>query len=240
MDDRKEKDLRQKGGCMDFINTRIFIFDVNGVLIDSNEANAKAMAMAFSDDPLVQERIINYYLTLTGIDRGGKIRAIQEHIIGRSFQKDEFELRWEEFKKLSKRTMLESPLGEGAKEVLAQLKKEGCTLVALSNTPLAELNEILKGQGLDLYFDIIRGGGNWSKAESLKRLLEEYGFQPRNCCFLGDGKGDLNAARAAGVPFKAIDPGTGEFEHEAGIDGPYRNLADWGRQQGLLAQPVYS
>ncbi len=47
---------------------------------------------------------------------------------------------------------------------------------------------------------------------------------------MGDGKGDLAAARSAGVPFVAIDPGTGEFDGEEGFDGPYKNLADWGQR----------
>ena len=40
-------------------------------------------------------------------------------------------------------------------------------------------------------------------------------------------KGDLAAARYAGVPFVGIDPGTGEFNGEDGFDGPYKSLADW-------------
>ena len=59
----------------------VCIFDVNGVLIDSNLANARAMAQAFTDDPILQERIAQLYLTLTGIDRGTKIRKIQEQMI---------------------------------------------------------------------------------------------------------------------------------------------------------------
>ncbi|MBN2427297.1 MAG: HAD family hydrolase [Deltaproteobacteria bacterium] len=219
---------------MDFDNNTIFIFDVNGVLIDSNEANARAMAAVFTDDPQLQERISKYYLTLSGIDRGAKIRDIQEHLIGRPFTENEFELRWEGFKKLSKKTMLGAPLGQGAKEVLGKLRDAGCTLVALSNTPSDELGDILAGHGLDQYFDVIRGGGNWPKAESLLRLLEEFQFKPEDCFFLADGKGDLKAARAAGVPFGGIDPGTGEFDQESGIGGPYRNLAEWGRETGLL------
>lgn len=39
----------------------VCIFDVNGVLIDSNLANARAMAQAFADDPMVQERIAQKY-----------------------------------------------------------------------------------------------------------------------------------------------------------------------------------
>ena len=47
---------------------RVCIFDVNGVLIDSKPANAKAMTQAFTDDLQVQERIVQLYLTLAGID----------------------------------------------------------------------------------------------------------------------------------------------------------------------------
>jgi phosphoglycolate phosphatase-like HAD superfamily hydrolase len=216
---------------MELSDTTVFIFDVNGVLIESNSANAEAMGKAFTEDSLLQRRVAEQYLQLTGIDRGSKIRNIQENLIRRPFTGNEFDQRWERFKKLSRETMLKAPLGVGTKEVLAELGKKGSTRVALSNTPPEELGVILKGHGLDKYLEIIRGGGNWPKSESLIRLLEEFQFRPENCFFMADGMGDLLASMAAGVPFGAIDPGTGEFDGESGFEGPFRNLAEWGRKE---------
>ncbi|PLX53783.1 MAG: hypothetical protein C0611_03400, partial [Desulfobacteraceae bacterium] len=99
------------------------------------------------------------------------------------------------------------------------------------NTPLVELNEILRVQKLDLLLDIIRGGGDWPKTESLARLLGEFQLDPATCVFIGDGKGDLSAARYTKVPFVAIDPDTGEFKGEDGFDGPYKNLSEWGKKR---------
>ena len=214
---------------MDLSTITVCIFDVNGVLIESNLANARAMAEAFTDDRAVQERIATVYLTLTGIDRGTKIRIIQERVIGRSFQNNEFELRWERFKSLAHQSMREAPLIRGCREVLAELGKRKVRRVALSNTPIAELREILAAHSLDPLLDIIRGGGDWPKADSLLRLLQEFHFEPHTCLFLGDGKGDLAAARKAGVAFVAIDPGTEEFQGESGFEGRYGDLAEWGQ-----------
>jgi phosphoglycolate phosphatase-like HAD superfamily hydrolase len=210
------------------------IFDVNGVLIDSNLANARAMGMAFSDDPLTQQKIARFYLTLTGIDRGEKIRRVQNQIIQRPFGEKEFELRWEILKTLTKHSMGTAPLVRGCKSILKVLARLDVTRVALSNTPLNELYHILAAQKLEPLLDIIRGGGNWPKIESLKHLLDEFEFNPKTCLFIGDGKGDLWAARSAGVSFVAIDPNTGEFHKEHGFDGPYENLAAWGQQAGLI------
>jgi phosphoglycolate phosphatase-like HAD superfamily hydrolase len=206
----------------------VCIFDVNGVLIDSNLANARAMAQAFTDDPVLQEPIAQKYLALTGIDRGTKIRTIQEQVIGRPFKEKEFEQRWEMVKILANACMRQAPLIPGCKEVLVELG--GCQIsrVALSNTPVAELRDVLASHGLESLLDLIRGGGDWPKAESLARLLQEYHFEPERCLFFGDGKGDLAAAKQAGVAFVAIDPGTGEFAGEEGFRGPYRDLAEWG------------
>jgi phosphoglycolate phosphatase-like HAD superfamily hydrolase len=213
---------------MNLKKIEIFIFDVNGVLLDSNLANARAMAEAFTDDPVVQGRVASVYLTLAGIDRGTKIRTIQEQVIKRPFTESEFELRWERFKALGTNAMHRAPLLPGCKEVLVDLGRRGLTRVALSNTPVVELRDILASHTLEPLLDVIRGGGDWPKAESLARLLEEYRFQPHRCLFFGDGKGDLAAARLAGVAFVAIDPGTGEFTGEEGFEGPYRDLAQWG------------
>lgn len=206
----------------------VCIFDVNGVLIDSNLANARAMAQAFTDDPGIQERISRMYLQMTGINRGEKIRTIQAQIFGRPFDAGEFEVRWEGFKKLAHRAMGTAPLTPGTMEVLKELGNRHVRRVALSNTPLAELEEILSVHGLRESLDIVRGGGNWPKSQSLISLLDEFHLDPRECLFLGDGKGDLDAAQSAGVRFVAIDRGTGEFSGQHGFDGPYRNLEQWG------------
>jgi phosphoglycolate phosphatase-like HAD superfamily hydrolase len=219
---------------MDLSKLSVCIFDVNGVLIDSNLANARAMGEAFSDDTLTQQKIAAFYLTLPVIDRGEKIRRVQDRIIQRPFSENEFDIIWEKLKMLTKQAMGTAHLVPGCKSILNTMAERRITRVALSNTPLNELNNILTVQTLDTFLDIVRGGGNWPKIESLKRLLEEFEFNRNTCLFIGDGKGDLWAARAAGVRFVAIDPNTGEFNEEHGFDGPYENLAVWGRKIGLI------
>jgi phosphoglycolate phosphatase-like HAD superfamily hydrolase len=215
---------------MDLSLIKVFIFDVNGVLIDSNLANARAMAQGFTDDAIVQQRIVQLYLKLTGIDRGNKIRIIQDQIIGSPFKEKEFELRWERFKVLGRQSMLKAPLTEGCDEVLRAIGKPEITRAALSNTPLAELQETIRAHHLESLLDVIRGGGDWPKSESLVRLLDEFDFTPDKCLFFGDGKGDLVAARHAGVDFVAIDSGTGQFDTEEGFSVPHQSLAHWGRE----------
>ena len=181
---------------MDLSIFTVCIFDVNGVLIDSNLANARAMGQAFTDDPLVQDRIATFYLTLTGIDRGEKIRRVQAQVIRRPFGENEFELRWEGLKALTKKAMSTAPITEHCRQILKALAQRGITRVALSNTPLNELRHILVGKTLEPLLHIIRGGGNWPKTDSLKRVLDEFEVRPETCLFIGDGKGDLWAARA--------------------------------------------
>ena len=215
------------GFCMDLATTRVCIFDVNGVLIDSNVANARAMGCAFSEDPAVRERIAVLYLQLTGIDRGTKIRILQERVIGKPLEEGEFDLRWARFTEFGRSAMRDAPLPPGVKDVLKELGRRKILRAALSNTPPALLQEILATHGLDSLLDVVRGGGDWPKTESLARMLSEFRLKPGECLFFGDGKGDLAAARYSGVPFAAIDPGTGEFRGESGFDGPYQNLAQW-------------
>jgi phosphoglycolate phosphatase-like HAD superfamily hydrolase len=210
------------------------IFDVNGVLIDSNSVNARAMAEAFTDETGLRKHIAELYLKLTGIDRGTKIRRIQDDLICRPFHEGEFELRWKRFKNLSGAGMLKARLMPGCKEVLDALGKRNITRIALSNTPLKELQNCLSAHGLENRLEIIRGGGDWPKSESLRCLLEEFHFDPGRCLFIGDGRGDLTAARRAGILFVAIDPGTDEFAGESGFDGPYTDPGHWGRVISLL------
>lgn len=219
---------------MELCNIRVCIFDVNGVLIDSNPANALAMAKAFTDDAVLQDRIVHLYFQLTGIDRGTKIRMIQKRIIGGPFREGEFELRWEKVKGLVRESMGNAPLLPGTREVLGELGKRKINRVALSNTPRVELEAILAAQNLDALLELIRGGGDWPKSESLGRLLREFQIDREKAIFFGDGKGDLEAAREAGILFVAIDPGRGEFVDQEGFEGPYANLGDWGKEVGII------
>ena len=215
---------------MDIASKRVFIFDINGVLILSNVGNAWGMAEAFTDDPELRERIVELYWQMGGIDRGSKIRMVQDKIIGRPFRKGEFELRWQRFREFSSRSLMTAPLGRGCLEVLGCLGELGKVRAALSNTPLAQLEDVLNKRGLGKYFDLIRGGGDWPKSESLARLLEEQGFQAEECLFLADGRGDLEAARLSGVSFVGINEVAEEFGSREGVSAIYPDLGAWGEE----------
>ncbi|MDD2390074.1 MAG: HAD hydrolase-like protein [Desulfobacterales bacterium] len=215
---------------MNFTEFDVYIFDVNGVLINSNLANAGAMAKAFTEDVTLQLQISDLYLKLTGIDRGSKIRRIQHELIQRPFGDGEFEIRWNRFRQLSGEAMLTVPQTAGCRQLLDELGRCHRTRVALSNTPIEELGKCLSAHGLDNRLDIVRGGGDWSKTESLVRLMDEFHFASLKCVLIGDGKGDLNAARHSNIPFVGIDPDTGEFDGETGFYGPYKSLTQWAKE----------
>lgn len=210
---------------MDLTGFDFFIFDVNGVLINSNLANASAMAEAFTDDPNARQLICEAYLHLTGIDRGSKIRRIQQKVIRRPFKAGEFELRWNRFRQLSADAMLNVVRAPACATLLDELGKRGKTRVALSNTPLEELRRCLAVHDIGHRLDIVRGGGDWSKTESLACLMDEFHPVSSRCLMIGDGRGDLAAARHSGIAFAAIDPDTGEFDGETGFYGPYNSLS---------------
>ena len=147
--------------------------------------------------------------------------------MGRPFETGEFEHRWERFRQLSGKAMLNVPRTPTCIELLDVLGSRNATRVALSNTPIEELQRSLAAHDLADRLDIIRGGGDWVKAESLERLMSDYGFEPDDCLLIGDGMGDLNAARRSSISFVAIDPDTGEFDGESGFFGPYASLSRW-------------
>ena len=127
-------------------------------------------------------------------------------------------MRWERFTELGLPAMRDAPLLPGAKGVLEELGNRKVGRAALSNTPPAALRETLASHGLDSLLDIVRGGGDWPKSESLARLLAEFRLDPGRCLFIGDGGRETwRRPRGSGVPFVAIDPGTGEFTLEEGF-----------------------
>lgn len=125
--------------------------------------------------------------------------------------------------------MFENAPYPGVREMLEELKNEGCTLYVASSKPEWMCIEILKHFDLDKYFEQICGAtmdtSRTNKEAVIAYLLELNGHQDR-MIMVGDTKFDVIGAKSHGIPAIGVNWGYGTVEEmqEAGAAGIACNM----------------
>lgn len=173
----------------------VFIFDCDGVLMDSNgikeEAFASVTIKYFGDEAAAEIRA--YHRKNGGLSRQRKF----EHIMSNFQPNVETSIASlsEEFERESSELILKCPLAENLEELLTELKTLQATLIVLSGTPEQPLKTALKRRNLSHYFDLILGSPTL-KPDHLKALCDQQIIDRSTpFVFVGDSQTDLDAAK---------------------------------------------
>jgi phosphoglycolate phosphatase-like HAD superfamily hydrolase len=177
-------------------------FDVDGVLIDSLALKGEAFAQAFSERPDKHDEIVAFHLDHGGVTRSEKLALIFRSVFGREPTPTELNARIAVFATTVVDAIIAAPEIRGASQALAQWATR-VPLHAVSATPTEELEWVFEQRGLTAFFTSLHG---WPprKAEAVKALVDEYGYEPDQCVLVGDSWEDLDAARLAGVRFVQV------------------------------------
>ena len=182
----------------------VYIFDFDGVLVDSVEIKTKAFATLFNRyGQDVVRKVVAHHLQNTGINRFEKIRYYHKHYIGKPLPEDEIGAEAEEFSRLVIRNVIDAPEIPGATRFLDSCYgNKGCYVN--SATPETELQEIIIGRGWEHYFRGIYGSPV-SKEENLLRLFNEHNVIADSCVYFGDSFSDITAANSARMFFIGVN-----------------------------------
>lgn len=92
----------------------------------------------------------------------------------------------------------------GTLTVLSGLKAAGWRLIVCTNKPEAPSRRILSALELAPLFEAVAGGDSYGYRKPdprhLLTLLDQIGGAPESAVMFGDGRADVAAARAAGIP----------------------------------------
>lgn len=201
------------------------LLDVDGTLVDSNDAHARAWARALAEDrvdvPLeaIRRRIgmgsDKLLPAISGIDadsaRGKKLSRRREEI----FQEEEMPV------------LRAFP---GVRELLIRMRSDGLRLAVASSAKENELNELLRRCGAD---DLIEARTSSDDVETSKpapdilhAALERLGLQADEVLLLGDTPYDVEAARRAGLGVVAVRCGGWGDEDLSGAEAVYDGPRD--------------
>ncbi len=185
------------------MNYQAFLFDFDGVLVDSVEVKTESFAKLFESYGLdIQNNVVEYHRKNGGVTRREKFKYYYKHFLNRSLTERELEKLCNNFSSLVINKVVAAPEIPGATDLLKKRHREvKCFIV--SATPDDEIKLIVQKRKIDKYFVEILGSSH-SKKENIDYLLKKYNLLSEKCLFFGDTESDYKAAIACKVPFIGI------------------------------------
>ena len=182
------------------------LFDVDGTLVDSNDAHASAWVRAFAEhgitvDPVSVRRSIGMGgdKLMPAVSDLQEDSPLGEKIAARrgAIFKTEFLPELEAF--------------PGARDLVAAIKQRGYTAVAASSAAKEELAPLLKIAGADGLMDAETSSDDADQSKPAPDIvhaaLQRAKAAPHEAIMIGDTPYDIEAARRAGVPAIAFRSG---------------------------------
>lgn len=208
--------------------TRLFhgvILDIDGTLVDSNDAHAQAWVEAFASEGVkVTFEAVRRLIGMGGDKLAPEVSGISE---SSPHGKKISEKRKEIFKSRYLPTLKAFP---NAQELLVRMKEDGKRLVVASSAKKEELQELLRLCGAD---ELIEGKTSSDDADNSKpdpdivqAALDNLVMPAAQVVMLGDTPYDIEAAKKAGVGMIAFRCGGWRDSDLDGALAIYQDPAD--------------
>jgi len=188
---------------------QVFIFDLDGTLIDSKLDLALAVNATrekFGRGPLGHEQIFGYI----GDGAPMLVRRALDHTEDDALVAEALKY----FLGYYREHMLDNTvLYPGVREGIEQLGADGRVLTVLTNKPERFSKLILEGLGVAARFRLVYGGNTFERKKpdpiGVEAILRETGAAKEQALVVGDSEIDVQTARNAGVPVVGVSYGLG-------------------------------
>ena len=172
---------------------KTWIFDCDGVILDSNNLKTEAfyeVALAYGKDNA--EKFIQYHKKNGGISRYEKFNYFFKSILRKPDYHDEIDVALALYGKLVKEKLLASEETSGARECLKKIPKN-TIVITISGGNQDEIREIFQLKGLSIYFSGIFGSPQ-DKNMIIRNLITSKEIVPP-VIFIGDSFYDYEVAK---------------------------------------------
>lgn len=179
------------------------IFDMDGVIIDSEPRHERAFLDVFEQMGYGQTHGIQFEQYLGRSDRAVWLDFIAQH--NPKWTLDEL-IDWKQ-SHLIEIIRLEQPIFDGLPELVAKLAPSYRLAVA-SGSAHPVIDEVLAMKELRQFFPVVVSSQDVAKGKPAPdiflRAAEQLGVEPAACCVIEDSAAGVTAARAAGMTAIAI------------------------------------
>ena len=186
------------------MNFQAVIFDMDGVLIDSESKYAVS----------IDNMLAEYGISITREQRLAFIGAGMMKIAGWLKEWDpNFRYTTEQFRDMFNGALLEgvnqvNSLMDGLDEWLPGLQKKGIKMALASSGPKAIVDSVVEKYGLSVYMDAVLSVADIKEAKPAPEIFLKaaalIGVEPGNCLVIEDSQNGINAAKAAGMTCAAF------------------------------------
>lgn len=174
----------------------LLIFDLDGTLADTRQDLTNSVNYARKKlglPALDVETVIKYV--------GNGVRKLMERSLSKD-QWDKIEEAVPLFRSYYQDHALDfTTLYPGVEEILNHFRKK--KMAVISNKPENFSRAILKGLGIDTYFDLVLGGDSLPvmkpSPEPIYNVLNHFKIKPQKAVIIGDGVTDIKAGKDARV-----------------------------------------
>ena len=177
-----------------------FIFDCDGVILDSNTLKSNAFTKALpGESPDLVAKFVEYHKKNGGISRYEKFRYYFEEMKKQVETEVEINKALNNFSAISSEGLLQCNYIPGVVELIGELFNLNKGLFVVSGSDEKELIQVFRQRGIDHYFENIYGSPA-SKAENTKKVISDMS-KTKKGLFFGDSKSDYNASKKFGLDF---------------------------------------
>ncbi len=183
-----------------FEDTKVVVFDCDGVMFDSKEANERyynqiRRSVGLPDMDEEELEVVHMQTSLQSVKY---LFRNHPELMGMAFAC---------YKQLNYSQFLQYMVMEpDLKEVLAYLRKNYKTALVTNRT--TTLSDLLQSHGLDTFFDMVVSALDVRNPkphpEPLNKVVDHFGIQPLQAVYIGDSPLDEEAALQASMPLIAF------------------------------------
>jgi phosphoglycolate phosphatase-like HAD superfamily hydrolase len=213
-----------------YLEKYLYIFDFDGVLVDSVDVKTQAFAEIYRTyGNEVVDKVVTHHLQNGGMNRCQKFRYYHSQILGLPVRSDEIEMLSNRFSKIIVKKILACKEIAGTSNLLEYCKQKKIVCAINSATPQNELEYLVLMRGWHENYHYIMGSPE-SKYENLNSIINKVGCKKKQVLFFGDSKNDYSASVECKVDFVGIN-----YFSTSAITFPcFKNFYDYLKHLNLL------